>query len=38
LRNEVVVHGTPVPDAAVVGIVDEVVLPLLTGARTVPPR
>jgi AcrR family transcriptional regulator len=30
LRNEVVVRGTPVPDAAVVGIIDEILLPLLT--------
>jgi AcrR family transcriptional regulator len=33
LRNEVVVRGTPVPDAAVVGILDDIVLPLLTGVR-----
>jgi AcrR family transcriptional regulator len=36
LRNEVVVHGTPVPDAAVVGILDDIVLPLLTGVRAAP--
>lgn len=33
LRNGVVVRGTPVPDASVVGIIDEVVLPLLRGPR-----
>lgn len=38
LRHETVVHGTPVPDAAVVAILDDVVLPLLTGAPTVPGR
>jgi AcrR family transcriptional regulator len=34
LRNEVVMRGTPVPDAAIVSIVDDVLLPLLT-ARVV---
>jgi AcrR family transcriptional regulator len=38
LRNEVVVRGTPVPDVAVVGIIDEIVLPLLVGVRTVRAR
>jgi len=36
LRHEALVHGTPVPDAAVVAILDDVVLPLLTGAPTAP--
>ena len=31
LRHEAVVHGTPVPDTTVVAILDDVVLPLLTG-------
>ena len=30
LHTEVISHGAPVPEQAVAGIVDEVLLPLLT--------
>jgi hypothetical protein len=35
LRHEALVNGTPVPDATVVGILDDVFLPLLTGTPRV---
>ena len=35
MRHEALVNGTPVPDATVVGIVDDVYLPLLTGTPRV---
>jgi hypothetical protein len=34
--GRIVVRGTPVPDAVVVGILDEMVLPLLTDVQAAP--
>jgi AcrR family transcriptional regulator len=36
LRHEVMVRGTPIPDATVTEIVDDIVLPLLTGKTRAP--
>jgi AcrR family transcriptional regulator len=36
LRHEVMIRGTPIPDAAVTEIVDDIVLPLLTGKTRTP--